>query len=164
MRAAQRVLMGAAIAVLALIAAIGIGGIAALRLTGNLQSSPLNLSDGAEAVDDGPLDILVMGSDTRSGTGNSEYGSKDDSEGRTDVMMLLHVTQSRDAVTVVSFPRDLMVEIPQCTDPDSGKVYAAETDMLNSAVSAADPAAPWRPSTSSRASTSTTSCSRTSTP
>lgn len=127
------------LAVLALIAAIGIGGIAALRLTGNLQSSPLNLSDGAEAVDDGPLDILVMGSDTRSGTGNSEYGSKDDSEGRTDVMMLLHVTQSRDAVTVVSFPRDLMVEIPQCTDPDSGKVYAAETDMLNSAVERGGP-------------------------
>lgn len=125
--------------VLALIAAIGIGGIAALRLTGNLQSSPLNLSDGAEAVDDGPLDILVMGSDTRSGTGNSEYGSKDDSEGRTDVMMLVHVTQNRDAVTVVSFPRDLMVEIPQCTDPDSGKVYPAETDMLNSAVERGGP-------------------------
>ncbi|WP_233438822.1 LCP family protein [Kocuria varians] len=125
--------------VLALIAAIGIGGIAALWLTGNLQSSPLNLSDGADAVDDGPLDILVMGSDTRSGTGNSEYGSEDDAEGRTDVMMLVHVTEKRDAVSVVSFPRDLMVEIPQCTDPKSGKVYPAQKDMLNSAVERGGP-------------------------
>ncbi|WP_312917186.1 LCP family protein [Kocuria sp.] len=122
------------LAVFGLLAVLGIGGIAALRLTGNLTSSPLNLSDGAENVDDGPLDILVMGSDTRHGQGNSEYGSEDDAEGRTDVMMLVHVTANRDAVTVVSFPRDLMVRIPQCTDPTSGTVYPATTGMLNSAV------------------------------
>ena len=131
--------VAAILAVLALVTVIGIGGIAALRLTGNLTSSPLNLSDGAAPAEDGPLDILVMGSDTRSGTGNTEYGSKDDSEGRTDVMMLVHVTEKRDAVTVVSFPRDLIVEIPQCTDPDTGKVYPAEKDMLNSAVERGGP-------------------------
>ena len=72
------------LAVFGLLAVLGIGGIAALRLTGNLTSSPLNLSDGTENVDDGPLDILSMGSDTRHGQGNSEYGSEDDAEGRTD--------------------------------------------------------------------------------
>ncbi|RKQ36388.1 LCP family protein [Kocuria tytonis] len=125
--------------VLALLAGIGIGGIAALRLAGNLTSSPLNLSDGADSTDEGPLDILVMGSDTRSGRGNSAYGSKDDAEGRTDVMMLVHVTERRDAVTVVSFPRDLIVDIPQCTDPETHKVYPAEKDMLNSAVERGGP-------------------------
>lgn len=125
--------------VLALISVIGLGGVAALRLTSNLTSSPLDLSESSNAVEGGPLDILVMGSDTRSGKGNSEYGSAEDSEGRTDVMMLVHVTEARDAVTVVSFPRDLVVDIPQCTDPESGKVYPAETDMLNSAVERGGP-------------------------
>lgn len=125
--------------VLALISVIGLGGVAALRLTSNLTSSPLDLSEDSGAVEGGPLDILVMGSDTRSGKGNSEYGSAEDSEGRTDVMMLVHVTEARDAVTVVSFPRDLVVDIPQCTDPESGKVYPAGTDMLNSAVERGGP-------------------------
>ncbi|MDO4919409.1 LCP family protein [Kocuria sp.] len=127
------------LAVLTLVAVLGLGGVTALRLTGNLTSSPLNLSDGSGSVDDGPLDILVMGSDTRTGTGNTEYGSKDDAEGRTDVMMLVHVTEKRDAVTVVSFPRDLIVDIPQCTDPDTGTVHPAEKDMLNSAVERGGP-------------------------
>ena len=112
--------------VLALISVIGLGGVAALRLTSNLTSSPLDLSEDSGAVEGGPLDILVMGSDTRSGKGNSEYGSAEDSE-------------ARDAVTVVSFPRDLVVDIPQCTDPESGKAYPAGTDMLNSAVERGGP-------------------------
>lgn len=117
-----------------LIAVVGIGGVAALRLSNNLASSPLNLSDGPAAVGDGPLDILVMGSDTRRGSGNRDYGDAEESEGRTDVMMLVHVTENRDAVTVVSVPRDLLVDIPKCTDPDTGTVYPAHHDMLNSAV------------------------------
>ena len=117
-----------------LLAVLGLGGVAALRLSNNLASSPLNLSDGAAAVADGPLDILVMGSDTRRGSGNREYGDAAESEGRTDVMMLVHVTEDRDAVSVVSFPRDLLVDIPRCTDPDTGTVYPAHHDMLNSAI------------------------------
>lgn len=122
------------LAVFGLIAVIGIGGVAALRLSSNLDSSPLNLSDGSSSVGDGPLDILVMGSDTRTGSGNSEYGDEEDATGRTDVMMLVHVTENRDAVTVVSFPRDLMVDIPKCTDPETGEVFPAHRDMINSAV------------------------------
>lgn len=120
--------------VFGLIAVLGIGGVAALRLSSNLDSSPLNLSDGSSSVGEGPLDILVMGSDTRTGSGNSEYGDEDDASGRTDVMMLVHVTENRDAVTVVSFPRDLVVDIPKCTDPESGEVFPAHRDMINSAV------------------------------
>lgn len=120
--------------VFGLIAVLGIGGVAALRLSSNLDSSPLNLSDGSSTVGEGPLDILVMGSDTREGSGNTEYGDEDDAAGRTDVMMLVHVTENRDAVTVVSFPRDLVVDIPKCTDPESGEVFPAHRDMINSAV------------------------------
>ena len=119
--------------VLGLLAVLGIGGVAALRLSNNLASSPLNLSDDT-AVTEGPLDILVMGSDTRRGSGNREYGNSDESEGRTDVMMLVHVTEDRDAVSVISFPRDLLVDIPQCTDPDTGTIHPSHRDMLNSAV------------------------------
>ena len=126
--------IAAILAVFGLIAVLGIGGVAALRLSSNLDSSPLNLSDGSSSVGEGPLDILVMGSDTRTGSGNSEYGDEDDASGRTDVMMLVHVTENRDAVTVVSFPRDLLVDIPKCTDPETGEEFPAHRDMINSAV------------------------------
>lgn len=126
--------IAAILVVFGLIAVFGIGGVAALRLSSNLDSSPLNLSDGSSEVGEGPLDILVMGSDTRTGSGNAEYGDEDDASGRTDVMMLVHVTENRDAVTVVSFPRDLIVDIPKCTDPESGEVFPAHRDMINSAV------------------------------
>ena len=126
--------IAAILAVFGLIAVIGIGGVAGLRLSSNLDSSPLNLSDGSSNVGEGSLDILVMGSDTRHGAGNAEIGDEDDASGLTDVMMLVHVTENRDAVTVVSFPRDLVVEIPKCTDPETGEEFPAHRDMLNSAV------------------------------
>lgn len=122
------------LAVFGLIAVFGIGGVAGLRLSSNLDSSPLNLSDGSSNVGEGPLDILVMGSDTRHGSDNAEYGDEEDASGLTDVMMLVHVTENRDAVTVVSFPRDLVVDIPKCTDPETGEEFPAHRDMLNSAV------------------------------
>nr|WP_229741786.1 LCP family protein [Kocuria dechangensis] len=123
--------------VLALAAVLAVGTTAAWRLQSNLDTSPLDLGDGAGAVEDGPLDILVMGTDTREGEGNDQYGDDEDSSGAglTDVMMLVHVAEDRGAVTVVSFPRDLVADVPRCTDPATDRRHPAERDaMLNSAV------------------------------
>ena len=53
------------------------------RLQSNLDTSPLDLGDGT-GPEAGPLDILVMGTDTRDGEGNDRYGDDEDSAGDTD--------------------------------------------------------------------------------
>lgn len=113
-----------------------VGGLGVYRLQQNLMTSPLNLGND-QSTDDGPMDILIMGSDTRQGEGNEQYGDVEygNGDGRTDVMMLLHISENRDNVTVVSFQRDLIVDIPECTDPTTGEVYeAVDNAMLNTAA------------------------------
>ncbi|MFF0990686.1 LCP family protein [Kocuria nitroreducens] len=127
--------------VVVLLAVLGAGVAATWRLQSNLDTSPLDLGDGT-GPEAGPLDILVMGTDTRDGEGNGRYGDDEDSAGAglTDVMMLMHVSEDRSDVTVVSLPRDLVADIPRCTDPESGEVHPAEEDaMLNSAIANGGP-------------------------
>ncbi|MEN8655679.1 LCP family protein [Streptomyces sp. 21So2-11] len=61
--------------------------------------------------------ILLIGSDTRSGKGNSKYGQDEGSQ-RSDTTILLHLAADRQSATAVSLPRDLMVEIPSCRRTD----------------------------------------------
>ncbi|QDO87632.1 LytR family transcriptional regulator [Ornithinimicrobium ciconiae] len=49
------------------------------------------------------LNILVIGSDSR---------DIDSDRGRSDVMVLMHVSDERDRVDLIHFPRDLFVQIP----------------------------------------------------
>lgn len=131
----------ALVLVVVLLAVLGAGVAATWRLQSNLDTSPLDLGGGA-GPEDGPLDVLVMGTDTRDGAGNERYGDDEDSSGAglTDVMMLVHVNEDRSDVTVVSLPRDLVADIPRCTDPESGEVHPAEQDaLLNSAIANGGP-------------------------
>lgn len=43
--------------------------------------------------------------------------------------MLLHLSADRSNMSVVSMPRDTLLRIPNCTDPDTGKTYAASTSL-----------------------------------
>lgn len=61
--------------------------------------------------------ILLIGSDTRTGEGNSEYG-RDKGTQRSDTTILLHLSAEKSSATAVSLPRDLMVTIPSCRKPD----------------------------------------------
>lgn len=44
--------------------------------------------------------------------------------------MLLHLSADRSNMSVVSMPRDTLLDIPKCTDPDSGEVYGALTHAM----------------------------------
>ncbi|WP_031080856.1 LCP family protein [Streptomyces sp. NRRL WC-3549] len=61
--------------------------------------------------------ILLIGSDTRSGE-NSKYGRDDGGSQRSDTTILLHLAADRRSATAVSLPRDLMSEIPSCHTAD----------------------------------------------
>ncbi|MBT2390529.1 LCP family protein [Streptomyces sp. ISL-1] len=62
---------------------------------------------------DQAVNILVIGTDKRSGTGNESYGDKD-SVGHADTTILFHVSKDRTNATALSIPRDLITDIPKC--------------------------------------------------
>ncbi|MEU7602670.1 LCP family protein [Streptomyces sp. NPDC040724] len=64
--------------------------------------------------------ILLIGSDSRSGKDNAPYG-QDEGTQRSDTTILLHLPQDRRSATAVSIPRDLMTEIPPCLKADGSR-------------------------------------------
>ena len=67
-----------------------------------------------------PLNILVMGSDTREGDNNID-GLAESGE-RSDTTMLLHVSADRSFAYGVSLPRDAMVQRPTCYEEDGDEI------------------------------------------
>ncbi|MEH0110821.1 LCP family protein [Tersicoccus sp. MR15.9] len=136
----------ALVVALLMVAGAVFAGVQVMRLQGNLVSKPLNLdaaggSSADQNLDHQPIQILVLGTDTRTGS-DSRFGNPSDSStaGNSDVMMLVQISADRKRVAVVSFPRDLMVHIPACKDPESGKVYPAKAmGQLNSALASGGP-------------------------
>ncbi|EDY44362.1 cell envelope function transcriptional attenuator common domain-containing protein [Streptomyces sp. SPB074] len=75
-----------------------------------------------------PLNILVIGSDSRNTKENLKLGGAKSSVGAkplADVQMLVHVSADRSNMSVVSMPRDTLLKLPECEDPESGEVYRA---------------------------------------
>ena len=121
------------------------------HLNGNLKKDDLNIGDAkdraarteANAAGQTPLNILLIGSDARDSKENQKLGGAKETFGGTplaDVQMLLHVSADRTNMSVVSMPRDTLVDIPKCTDPDSGDVYQArERAMTNQSLGRGGP-------------------------
>lgn len=76
--------------------------------------------------------ILLIGSDTRAGT-NASYGSSVKGA-RSDTTIVLHIAADRKSATLVSIPRDSVVEIPECQTPD-GNTTSARHNRINDAYS-----------------------------
>ncbi|WP_104087370.1 LCP family protein [Arthrobacter sp. GMC3] len=128
----------------ALVLGLGTAGVLVMRLQGNVTTAPLNaaVSNGSKTkTPEEPNDsmqVLILGTDTRAGA-NSEYGTEADSagEGQSDVMLLMNISADNSQVSITSFPRDLMVPIPDCLSSVTGKVVPGSTSgMLNSALGA----------------------------
>ncbi|MFI9746836.1 LCP family protein [Streptomyces sp. NPDC052494] len=59
------------------------------------------------------FNVLIIGTDKRTGEGNGGYGDKN-SPGHADTTILFHVSKDRTNATALSIPRDLMTSIPEC--------------------------------------------------
>ncbi|MFE3584285.1 LCP family protein [Streptomyces vinaceus] len=68
----------------------------------------------------GSQNILLIGSDSRSGKENARYGQDRGTE-RSDTTILLHLPADRGSATAVSIPRDLMTPIPACLTADGSR-------------------------------------------
>ncbi|WP_435877033.1 LCP family protein [Streptomyces acidicola] len=104
------------------------------HLNGNIKKDDLNLGDKEiagptpNAAGQTPLNILLIGSDARDTKENQKLGGAKETFGGTplaDVQMLLHLSADRTNMSVISMPRDTLLQIPKCTDPDDGEVYPA---------------------------------------
>ena len=126
--------------VILLIASVaGIFGFAARNLAGNIEALEV-ISSPKPVAETGPLNILLMGTDTRTDQGGGfgsevEYGGT----GRSDTTILIHLSNDRKSAIAVSIPRDSVVNIPACTKED-GTTVAERTDLFNSAFASAGPA------------------------
>ncbi|MFJ9537304.1 LCP family protein [Streptomyces sp. NPDC101225] len=66
------------------------------------------------------INILLIGTDKRTGKGNTKYGDSG-SVGHADTTILLHVSKDRSNATALSIPRDLITDIPDCpTEQEDG--------------------------------------------
>ena len=74
---------------------------------------------------DGPVNYLIVGSDTRSGGDPIDPGSVDDRAPLADTIMLVHVDPRATSARVLSLPRDLWVTLP--STGEKGRINAAYT-------------------------------------
>ncbi|MEU3375573.1 LCP family protein [Streptomyces caelestis] len=79
--------------------------------------------------------VLVIGSDTRTGGNEALGGGDKDDVGRSDTAFLLHVYADHRHAVAVSIPRDTLVTIPPCRLPDGTWTKAQPDTMFNAAYS-----------------------------
>ena len=115
------------------------------HFSGNITELDLDdqLGERVEkAVPEGPhepLNILVMGWDTRQGEGNNIDGLTD-SSGGSDTTILIHLSADRKHAYGVSIPRDSMVDRPECIDENGDTIPAASYQQWNAAFNVGGPA------------------------
>jgi LCP family protein required for cell wall assembly len=91
-----------------------------------------------------PLNIVLIGNDSRKGLGK-KYGAAEHEQGLADVTILMHVAADRTNATLVSIPRDTMVQIPKCVV--DGKTYPASKGLQSFNTSLANGGPPCTVST-----------------
>ncbi|MFF7353477.1 LCP family protein [Streptomyces filipinensis] len=96
-------------------------------------------SAAAAPLPTGSLNILVLGSDSRSGKADEELGGGDSSGARSDTAMVVHIDAGRTRATVVSIPRDTLVTRPSCPLASGGSTAVAYGAMFNSAYEVGGP-------------------------
>lgn len=107
------------------------GAISRVSVFDNLKNRPEKASSA--------VNYLVVGSDTREGLTKAELkqlrvGSVKSAAGaRSDTMMLVHISKSRDKAVIISLPRDSLVTIPAHIGLDGKTQINEQPGKLNSA-------------------------------
>jgi len=104
------------------------------------------VGDGAVQLEDAPsmaapelgeypgaFAVMLIGTDECGPVSKKLLGERCEREDGilNDVNLLVHVSAAPRKVTVVSFPRDLMVEQPECATPDGGTESARSKTQIN---------------------------------
>jgi LCP family protein required for cell wall assembly len=118
------------------VAGVAAGGLVLLnRLSGNVKTVQVETAQAPAAYE--PLNLLLMGSDSREGKENQQYGRDAGRAGqRSDTTILLHISADRSSAMAVSIPRDTYVQQPECAADGQPWVY----DKFNNAFDKGGPA------------------------
>jgi LCP family protein required for cell wall assembly len=129
-----------------LVSTVSVAAIAVFRLSTSITASTVHLQHesgatappGIDAITGG-VNLLLVGTDTRTGQGG-QFANKADlaassGAGNNDVTILLHIAQDHRSAMVVSFPRDLILNLPACPSPKGGSYSSVTNAMLNSSLS-----------------------------
>jgi LCP family protein required for cell wall assembly len=125
-------------------ALLAVTGISVFQLSNTLKENNIQLIDAegnafeqpSIADLNGPINLLLVGSDTRQGQGKG-YGNEESE--LADVIMLLHISADRKNAVALSFPRDLLVPIPACPNPEGGSFSAMSRQQINSSIAYGGP-------------------------
>ncbi|MFF2039548.1 LCP family protein [Kitasatospora sp. NPDC058170] len=135
----KKIVAWSAAGVLVLLA--GTGGAIYYKLNGNIKSfdpDAIATDRPPEAVADAngnkPVNILLIGSDSRAGK-NSDLGGGNEDGARSDTTILLHVYADHKHAVGISIPRDALVTIPACKLPNGKWTKESPGQMFNSAFS-----------------------------
>ena len=113
------------------------GNISTLDTTDQLGERPITPVGSTD-----PVNILVMGSDSRTGKGNNKkYGNATNAgiEGqRSDTTILFHVSGDRTRAIGMSIPRDSLVTLPMCKNK-LGEMQGGYTGRFNEAFDIGGP-------------------------
>ncbi|MGW7198343.1 LCP family protein [Streptomyces chryseus] len=93
------------------------------RLNGNINSIDVGDAANGGSLKDGPINILIIGTDIRTGEGNESYGDRENTTGHADTTFLFHVSEDRTNATALSIPRDLKTDIPDCRTKQPDGTY-----------------------------------------
>jgi LCP family protein required for cell wall assembly len=97
-------------------------------------------------VDPNAINILLIGSDSRSGV-NGQIGGTDGIDGqRSDTVMVLHIAPGGHSAVVLSFPRDSVVPVLGCTAENGSPGQTAnsgEVEQINATFADGGPGCLW---------------------
>ncbi|MEY4993477.1 MAG: hypothetical protein RIS82_599 [Actinomycetota bacterium] len=122
--------------------AVAVTGISIWEISNTIKNNGIEIA-GATALTqadlDGPINMLLVGSDTREGQGGG-YGN--DTSVLADVIILLHISADRKNAVALSFPRDLLVPWPACpsTSTPPGPGYLPQSlGQINATIANGGP-------------------------
>ncbi|WP_431277400.1 LCP family protein [Leifsonia poae] len=128
------------------VAVVSSAGVAAYAVTDtvtsikpgvHLATAPGQTPPAVGAVD-GAVNLLLTGTDTRTGQGGQFGTAKElagsSGAGSNDVTMVLHISADHTNATVISIPRDLVTSVPSCPKPNGGTSSPQSAAMFNTTL------------------------------
>ncbi|MGO4955976.1 LCP family glycopolymer transferase [Luteococcus sp. Sow4_B9] len=125
------------------------------HLERNLTSVELPGGVGGEALEGLPKgvaqNLVIIGTDQRQTEENCRIGGscgddKMDGDTNADVLMVVHLSADHQDLSVVSIPRDTVIDLPDCTDltatPTPGTPHPETTNPASTSSETTDPAKP----------------------
>lgn len=147
----HRVLKTIAISVALVLVVVLVGGLLVYRhLNKNITSLDVTPALGTDrptaapqkkSEPNKPLDVLLIGSDTRKGQGKKIGG---DTPGLSDTTILMHLSADRKLAYGVSLPRDAMVKRPTCERKNGKGTDPGGLSQFNAAYAVGGPACTMR--------------------